>query len=306
MQKKALPYVTLLGFMFGSTLVASRFSVGQLNPTTYIGLRLTIASVAHLLLYGLFRQRFTWPRDRQLWAHATLLGVLGTAIPMTLIVSSLQYLSSGIASILITTGPAITVILAHFFLADEKLNRGKVAGVILALGGAFALTLSGESGLADVNKANPWGYVMLLTAVLLGNAAAIYIRKHLGGYHVYDVASIRMFIAALVVMPLSLLFVGFDMSHVTTAGYSALIYAALIGTFGGLLLSVSNIKRFGATAAAMTSYTIPLISVILGALLLGETITAVMLIGMGLIIMGVILINRNRHIITETQTIVGS
>ncbi len=306
MSTKALPYVILLGFMFGSTLVISRFSVGQFAPTTYIGLRLILASSAHLALYFLLNKRFTWPQDKTLWKQAALLGVLGTAVPMTFIVSSLQYLSSGIASIMLTTGPAITVILAHLFLPDEQLNRGKAGGVILALGGAALLALSGESGLADVGKANPWGYVMLLTAVLLGNSAAIYIRKYLRGYRSYDVASIRMFVAALIVMPLSLIFVGFDLSTVTPTGYAALFYAAVMGTFGGLLLSVYNIKRFGATAGAMAAYIIPMVSVILGAILLGERITAVMLIGMVLIIGGVVIINRNQQkIISDPQTAVG-
>ena len=305
MNTKALPYVSLLGFMFGSTLIASRFSVGQYEATTYIGLRLSIAGFAHLILYILFSKRFPWPKDRRLWKHAILLGAVGTAVPMTLIVSSLQYLSSGIASIMITTGPAVTVILAHIFLPDEQLNRGKAGGVVIALAGAAFLALSGESGIADVGKANPMGYVMLFSAVLLGNSAAIYLRKYLSGYQSYDVASIRMFTAALVVMPLSILFVGFDLSPVNSTGYTALIYAAVVGTFGGMLLSVYNIKRFGATASAMTAYIIPMVSVVLGALLLDETITAVMLVGMMMIIGGVVIINRNQHAITEPQPVVG-
>lgn len=305
MNTKALPYVSLLGFMFGSTLIASRFSVGQYAATTYIGLRLSIAAIAHFVLYILLSKRFRWPRDKRLWKHAVLLGALGTAVPMTLIVSSLQYLSSGIASIMLTTGPAVTVILAHIFLPDEQLNRGKASGVIIALAGAAFLALSGESGLSDVGKANPWAYGMLFTAILLGNSAAIYIRKYLQGYQSYDVASIRMFTAALVVMPFSILFVGFDLSPVNGTGYTALIYAALVGTFGGMMLSVYNIKRFGATASAMTAYIIPLVSVILGAFLLHETITNVMLGGMVMIIGGIVIINRNQEAIVEPQPAVG-
>lgn len=95
-----------------------------------------------------------------------MLGVLGTAVPMTFIVSSLQYQSSGITSLLITTNPAITVVMAHFFLSDEKLDRQKIIGVLLALGGAVMLAALGESGLPDVTQANPIGYALVLTAML--------------------------------------------------------------------------------------------------------------------------------------------
>ena len=116
---RALPYITLLGFFFGSTLVVSRFSVGQFHPTTYIGLRMLLATMGYVILYTVVPQRFKWPKGRQLWRHATLLGVIGTAIPMTAVVSSLLYQSSGVTAILLTCGPAVTVLMAHFGLPDD-------------------------------------------------------------------------------------------------------------------------------------------------------------------------------------------
>ena len=116
---KSLPYIVLLGSIYGTTLMASRFSVGQFDPISYIALRLSIASLGYLLMYAFSFQGRSWPKDRQLWKHASLLGVFGTAIPMAFIVISLQYQSSGLTAVLITTSPAITVLLAHYFLPDE-------------------------------------------------------------------------------------------------------------------------------------------------------------------------------------------
>ena len=306
MATQALPYITFVGFLFGSTLIASRFSVGQYAPSTYIGLRLVIASLAHLLLYLLLRGRYRWPTDRRLWKHAIILGILGTALPMLAIVSALQYLSSGIAAITLTTGPAMTVILAHFFLNDEPLTRIKGFGVILAFIGTFVLAVSGESGIPTIGQANPVGYILILFAMFMGSVSAIYIRKYLHEYQPYDIASIRMFAAAIFVMPLSLLLIGFDMSQVNQAGYFALIYAGLVGTFGGMLMMVYNISRFGATASAMTAYIIPLVAGIGGVLFLDEQITAVMVVGMIFIIGGVAIINRSQEkALSSTQMTTG-
>jgi len=284
---QAIPYVVLLGFFFGSTLVVSRFSVGQFEPTTYIGLRLLIAGVAHLLVYLFLSRRFPLPKDRSVWKHAIFLGVFGTAIPMTCIVTSLQYLSSGVSSTLLTLGPAVIVILAHFALPDESLNRRKAIGVLIAFGGAMVLATSGESGLSDGESANPLGYILIFTAILIANGMSVYSRKYMKDFDAYDVASIRMWAAALVVLPLSIVMIGLNFESVTTTGYMGLLYAALIGTFAGLLLAFYNIKRFGATAAAMTAYVIPVVAGIGGVLFLDEQITAVMLIGMTLIIIGI-------------------
>jgi drug/metabolite transporter (DMT)-like permease len=288
---QALPYVLLQGFLFGSTLIASRFSVGQFRPTTYIGMRMVLASLCHLAVYMLARRQ-KWPNSSHLWRHAALLGIVGTAVPMVAIVSSLQYQSAGLTSVLLTSGPAVTVLMAHFFLADETLNPVKVAGVVLALGGAVLLVVRGESGLPDVSQASPLGYGLVVLAIISASSMTIYARKFMREYDFFDVASVRMFVATLTVMPLSALLVGVDLSSVDVRGYTALVYAALVGTFSGLMLSFYNIKRFGATAAAMPLYVIPVVASLGGALVLDEQITTGMLAGTGLIAAGIALINR--------------
>ena len=289
MSIQALPFVILLGFLYGSTLIASRFSVGQYDPTTYIGLRMVIASLAHLLVYW-FMSGKKIPRNVELWKRASILGILGTAIPMTCVVASLQYQSTGVSSLLLTTVPAITVVLAHFLLPDESLNPRKIIGVSLALGGAVMLALNGENGLPNMADAPPTGYILISISIICSSIMTIYARKYLRGYDSFDVASIRIFTASITIMPFSLLIVGFNMSEVTGQGYVALLYAAIIGTFFGLLLSFYNIKRFGATPAAMTSYIIPIIAGFGGVLILGEEFTTTMVYGMVVIIAGVTLL----------------
>ncbi len=292
MDLQAAPYILTLGFLFGSTLIASRFGVGQFSPTTYIWLRLLIASLGHAGVYALGIQGRRWPKDGQLWARAAFYALIGTAIPMTAIVSSLQYQSSGVTSVLLTANPAITVVMAHFILDDERLTVQKIAGVVLALGGALLLALRGESGLPGVTAASPIGYGLVFAAMIFGSSATVYARKYLRGFDAVEVASVRMLIATLIVMPLSLIFVGFDLGRVDAQGYLALGYAALVGTFLGMLLQFYTIKRFGATAAVLSLYVIPVFAGIGGVFLLGETITTGMLAGMALIAGGIALITR--------------
>ena len=289
MNIKALPYVTLLGFFFGSSMVVSRFGVGQFEPITYIGVRMIISSLMALSVYRIASGR-RFPRDRELWKRAGLLGIFGTAVPMTCVIYSLQYQSSGVASLLLATGPAITIILAHYTLPDELLSRRKVFGVGLALSGAIFLAISGEDGLPGVQAAAPTGFILVMIAMIFSSVMIIYARKRLTTYDAYEVGSIRIFITALTVMPLSLLTVGFDLNAVTESGYLALLYSAIVGTFLGLLLSFYNIKRFGATPAVMSTYVIPIVAGIGGMLVLGEEITLTMLIGMGVIVSGIALL----------------
>ena len=308
MSPAALPYVLLLGLMFGSTLLVSRFSLGQFAPTTYTALRLALSAAAFALLYAVGSARGRgprWPgraalRGSDLLRDGIVLGIFGTAVPMVAYVASLQYQSAGITALLLTTAPAITVLFAQFLLPDERLTARAALGIGLALGGAALLVVRGESGLAGV-AGSPIGYGMVIGAILIDSYMIVYTRRHCRLYDTVDLSSIRTLTAVLVVTPLSLLLVGFDLSAVTATGVAALVYAAAAGTFGGLMLFLWVNQRFGATAASLTSYVLPVVAAVGGVLFLGEQITPVMAAGMALIIAGIALLNRKEPVALEVE-----
>ncbi len=79
----------------------------------------------------------------------------------------------------------------------------------------------------------------------------IYARKFLRKFASLDVTSIRMYAAALVALPIALLFPGTALANVDSSGYFALFYAAISTNILGMLLIFYIIKRFGVTVSAM-------------------------------------------------------
>lgn len=290
---RALPFVLLTGFLFGSTLVASRFSVGQFEPVTYISLRLIIASGAFLLLIAT-RKEFTLPREPLVWGKAAILGVFGTAVNLVAVVSSLQYISSGMSSVLLTLVPAVTVVLAHFFLPAERLGLRQWFGVILAFGGALLLTLTGTSGIPDVASADPRGYLLMFLAVGSGSVMTIYTRRVLRDLDSTQVASVRMLVATVCVVPLALFAVENDFSQVNAQGILATIYAGATGTFLGFFIQLYTVQRFGAVPGAMVTYVVPLFAGVGGVLILGEQFTPLMIVGITIIFCGIALVQRTQ------------
>jgi drug/metabolite transporter (DMT)-like permease len=292
---QALPYIMLLGFLFGSSLIVARFGVAQFHPLTYIGLRAIVASLSYGAFYVVGHRRRLWPTDPRLWRHAILLGLLGTTVPMIGVIGSLQYLSSGLTAVLITVGPALTVLFSHFWLADETLTYRKGVGIMLALAGAVLIAARGESGLAGVGQANPLGYLLVFMAVIFGSSMAIYARKFMRHFDSFDVATIRMLVVTVIMIPIIVGVTHLDLHAVNGQGYFSVVYTALAGNFGGMFLAFYIIKRFGVTAAAMTDYIIPVVAGLGGIFVLGEQITIGMMIGMGLIVLGVTLVNRRQR-----------
>ena len=151
--------------------------------------------------------------------------------------------------------------------------------------------LRGESGLPGV-AGSPIGYALALGAILIDSLMIIYTRRHCADHDTFDLSAARTLVAVLAVAPLSLLFVGFDLSAVTRAGAAGLFYSAAAATFGGLMLFLWVNQRFGATAASLSSYVLPVVAAVGGVLFLGERITPVMAAGTALIVGGIVVLNR--------------
>ncbi len=292
MPVQSLPYILILGTLYGTTLLAGRFIIGHFEPVTFIGLRLVMASIGFLLMI-LFTPGRSWPRGKENWKHGLFLSVFGTAVPMILLTTSLKYQSSGITGILITLGPCLTVLMAHFLLPGEQLNRRKLLGVAIAFSGVILLMALGENGLPNMSQASPIGYLLVILAITSGSTATIYVRKYMQGMDTVSVATIRVILAALLVMPLAYSVHGLDFSQVNMQSLVALGWAALAGTFLAVWVAFDVIQRFGATAGALATYITPIVASIGGVLLLDERISAGMLCGMAMILMGIFFINQH-------------
>jgi drug/metabolite transporter (DMT)-like permease len=284
MSGQALVFVLIQGFLFGSSLLATRFSVGQFHPTVFSGLRMMTATLLYLAMFAFSRR--SWPRDWRIWGHGAVIGILFTAVPIMAIVNAVKFQSSGVTSMLLATNPVLTTLLAHFFLFDESIDRRKLIGILVALAGAFLLIGRGESGLVDVGRANPIGYALVGLALLSTATARVYAARFIRNLNSVDVSAFGMFAATLLVFPMALA-AGINFNGVTREGYIALGVSTLAGTFGGPMLAYFVLKRFGATVSSLSTYVIPAVAGVGGVLLLGEKISSSMLIAFALILVGI-------------------
>ena len=285
--------VLLPGLMLGSTLVFTRFSLGQFAPLMQVALRLSLASLAFLVAYGVFRVR-SWPSDRSLWIRSGVYGLIGTAVTMTAYTNSLRYQSSGVTSLLVTLSPIVTAIMAHLFLKDGSLNRRRWLGALISFAGAGLLLIRGESGLAELSRADWRGYAWAILGVISNSAGLVYARRYLNAADPFVVTSIRILVGALVIIGVAFFTVGFDFSHARASGFLALLYAAIVGTFFAFLFYLTAVQRLGATVASQTEYVVPMAATLLGVLLLGERVTPTMGIGMVVISIGLWVFDRGR------------
>jgi drug/metabolite transporter (DMT)-like permease len=216
MNLSALPYVLLLSLLWGTNAVASRYGIGEFNPFFFILLRVSIASL--FFIPSLLFAQGKLPTDKTLWKKAALSGILGVAIPFPTFVLSLQYQSTGVATLYVTTFPVMVVIAAHFFLPDERMTRNKAIGVALAMSGALFLALRGESGLANVGRANPLGAIFVIGGLFFEVANTMFVRRQMKQYDPLQVTMIRLLVAAVVLLGVTAVLGNFSLAQVSRAG----------------------------------------------------------------------------------------
>lgn len=285
--RSALPSVLLLGFSFGTSLVVSRFSLGQFHPLLYAALRIPMATIIALIWARLRNGQF--PSSQKLWLHGIVVGLFSTAAPVLLFMLALQYQSSGVTALFITLTPIASMLIGHVRLHDEPMTVRRVVGSIVAFGGCGLLLLSGETGLG----VRHWeGFALVLGGVACQGFGIVHLRKHLSRENSLEVAAVRLVVATVVVVPIAAIFAGFDFSRVAWSGVGALVYGTVFGTLLGFVLYSFLVVRFGAAKATQTEYLVPVFATIAGAVFLDERITVIMIVGMLVTFAGLTIVTR--------------
>jgi len=286
--------VFLLGLFSGSSIVMLRLGVAEIPPLALVMLRQAIATVAFAASMLALRRRL--PRLPQVWRDIAVVATLTTILPIIFFTMALEFVSSAVASIFLALVPLLTGLMAHVFLHDERLSRFQVAGLVVAFTGVVLLILTGTSGIATGGGSIVLrGYLLLLVTALALASAGIYTRKRLQKIDVLVITAAQTALSLLVALPLALIVSPFDPAAVTMRGWLAVAWSGLLDSFAGFFLFFYMIQRFGPTLATLPIYVTPVVSTILGALLLQELINAPLLTGSALVLAGVYVASQSRQ-----------
>ncbi len=220
-----------------------------------------------------------------------ILALINTALPIFLISWSEQTIDSGLASILNSTVPIWTIILAHLALHDEPLVARKIAGVLVGFAGVIVLVGFGGS---DSGSLIRLGELAVIVAAIFYATASIFVRRYLSHVPHNPLIFITLTFATLITAPFMIIVEGIDESLIQPKALIAMSWLGIVGTAFAYQIYYRLIAWWGAGRATMVTYTMPVVAILLGIVFLGESITRELVIGGGLILTGVILANQKR------------
>jgi len=177
---KIFIWLVFLSLLWGPSFMFVKVAVQEIPPLTLVATRVSLAA---LMLYFVLRaQRRTLPAFGPIWKHFAVVGLLSNALPFTLLSWGELYIDSALAAILVGTTPLFTLILAHLFIADERLNTTKAGGVLLGFGGLIVLV---APALFSGVQATVLGLLAATGAAASYGAGIVYTRQNLRGLFLY-------------------------------------------------------------------------------------------------------------------------
>ncbi len=268
-----------LSVLWGGSFFFFKVLVAELPPFSVVLGRVGLAAI--ILNVWLVLRRDFIPASPRLWAEFTAMGLLNNVVPFSLIVFGETRVSSGLASILNATTPIFTVLVAHVLTTNEKLTRGKAAGVLMGFAGVAVLV--GLNGLADLGRTDLVGEAACLVAALTYAFAGIYGRRF-KGIPPIKVATGQITGSTLVLIPVvAVVDRPWMLPMPSAAAWGALIGIALFCTVLAYILYFRILATAGATNLLLVTFLIPVSAIVLGWCALGEALSVREFVGMMLI-----------------------
>lgn len=278
----------MLSCLWGGSFLFIEISVGQLPPLTVVLARVGISAIVLGIALKVLRVKV--PINAEILFSIFLMGLFNNAIPFLLITWGQTQITSGLASIFNATMLIFTVLVTHFFTTDEKMDRFKLAGVIVGFSGVVYMI--GVDELFTFGG-NILGQLAVLAAALFYASSTTFGRRFKRlGVPPLGIATGQMIAASLILAPLVIIFDKPWLLPMPDAnGLMAIFCLAIFSTALAYFLYFKILESSGATNLALVTFLIPPIAIFLGWSLLGETLTKDQFVGMGFIVFGLLLID---------------
>jgi drug/metabolite transporter (DMT)-like permease len=275
----------LAGIVWGSSFLFMKVSLTGISPAQVAWTRILLGALTLGALVLLRREHLS--RSLRVWGHLTVLGLTFCVIPFLLFSWAQQHVTSGVASIFNATTPIMTAIMAWLVFRVERLNTLQVLGIGVGIVGAVVIIAPWEGIAFDGSLV---AELAILGATASYGFSLAYMRRFASNTGMSALAFTFGYIAmAGVVMALLTPFLVLTPVRLDPSIVASLLMLGCLGTGIAYVWSQNTVRAWGPTRASTVTYITPVVGVLLGILVLGETITWNEPVGALIIFLGILL-----------------
>ncbi|MFC4237620.1 DMT family transporter [Thalassospira xianhensis] len=287
--KISLPFeiglLAVLALLWGSSYLFIKIALTDIPPITLIAIRVGIASLFLFAVMSWRGERF--PRDGKVIGMLLIQSVFNSLGAWTVLAWGQQHVESGLASVLNSTSPVFVFLFTALLTRHERIDRFRLAGACLGIAGVVLIV--GPGALTGLGQ-HLGGQLAIITGAILYAGAAIYGRRF-NTLPATVTAAATMIWASFFLIPASLVL---DQPWTLTPSTPAILATLALSVFCtaiALLIYFRLLRTLGSMGVASQSYLRAGIGVLLGVLLLGESISPPVIGGILCTLVGVAIIN---------------
>jgi drug/metabolite transporter (DMT)-like permease len=276
-----------LSLAWGSSFLWIKIALQEFEPITLVAFRL-LFGISGLLVVAAYNQP-NFPETRRVWGVLAVLGIVNTALPFLFITWGQQFIDSAVAAILNSTVPLFTMLMAHWYLQDDRLTLQRVIGLLSGFVGVVVLLVR---DLDRGTQTSLLGQTAVLLAAICYAFSSVFARRNARGVSPIVQAFVPLLVADAVMWAL----VSLLESPIVLPGllitWLAVAWLGLIGSCIAYLLYFYLLHAIGPTRTTMVTYTFPVLGVALGVIFLRESLDINLLLGGALVVGSIVIVNR--------------
>ncbi|MEC0252066.1 DMT family transporter [Bacillus halotolerans] len=281
-------YLALAASIWGGMYVVVKVVVSVIPPLELVWMRYAVAILA-LLIIGLVK-KLSWRIHKRDLLLIIAIGIIGNTISIVTQEVGTNLSSAQMGAIITSSTPAFMVIFARLLL-KEWLNVKKGISVALATIGVFMIVGNGH-----IDMTNQMGGISLLIAALTWALMSVLLKRVPNHYSPIVVTTYSILVAMIILTPFVWMNVNevhfSQLAHPTIWG--GLLYLGIVSTACAFILWNRGIQMLNASSGGLFFFFQPLVGTLLGWLLLGERIGGTFWAGSTLILVGVLLVIREK------------
>lgn len=279
MDIRAIVMGLVFALAWSSAFTSARVIVADAPPMTALAIRFVISGLIAMGLARAMGQRIQLTRGQ--WVSVVVFGVCQNALYLGLNFIAMQTIEAGFASIIASTMPLIVGLLGWIVFRD-RLAPLAVAGLVIGFIGVALIMGSRITGGVDM-----YGLALCVIAAIALAIATLSVRTASGGGNLLMVVGLQMLVGAIALAPFAAALEPFEVNWNPTLLF-AFAYTTLVPGLAATWIWFELVKRIGAVRAATFHFLNPFFGVAIAAVLLGERLGWLDVIGVAIVTVGIL------------------
>lgn len=283
-----LPILALcwVSFFWGTTWLASKEGVKHMPALQLATIRQFLGGILYVGYFILKKQ--PWPKGRQ-WRTIIILAFLNFVCSNGLSTWGVKYMSSGLGAIISALFP-IWIIIINFF-NGQKIAKMALIGILISFGGVCIIFIDYISDFLRPDF--QFGIILMTASTITWAFGILETKKKAASFNPYFSLGLQMLISSVFLFGITeAAGVNIPLSEIPLPSLWSIAYLVIIGSVLTFIAFIYSLQHLPTEISSIYVYINPIVAMILGSFIFGETLTQAIAIGTIVTLIGLYLVNK--------------